>query len=371
MIVKNYFYKFLYYTDFYLDKLYLQEIFTVQYYYQQPQYYPTSPYPLPDPVQLRERAYKRGLRSTANGIGGMLLVFLALELILVIFLELILAFTGNTDDLLEMNVLYMLESGLVSTVIFFVAGLIYCLIKKADLGAIFPFKKVGGAMLYRLCIIGISLSLMGNYVVELLNKSLGLFGVQNNGGDFGTADNPDVLMYFMVMAIIPAFVEEFAFRGVVMGLLRPYSEGLAILVSSIAFALMHGNFVQMPFTFCAGLVFAYIDIKAGSLIPSIIVHFLNNGLSVLYDVVTSYEIVDEVTANMGFGLLYVVTGVLAFLAIRKIVKEKDGAFFELKDGDTVLPFKQKMKTVLTSPTMIIFAVLMTILSIVELVGGIG
>ena len=33
--------------------------------------------------------------------------------------------------------------------------------------------------------------------------------------------------------------------------------------------------------------------------------------------------------------------------------------------------KQKMKTVLTSPTMIIFAVLMTILSIVELVGGIG
>ena len=343
----------------------------MQYYYQpQPNYIPRQ-YHLPTPEELLEQQYKRDLRRSVNGLGTMLLVFFGLEFLLVIILELVVMLTGNTDDLLEKNVLYMLESGLVSTVIFFVAALIYCLIKKADFGALFPFKKVGGVMLYRLCVIGISVSLMSNYVVELLNNNLGLFGIENNGGTFSTSDNPDVLMYFLVVAIIPAFVEEFAFRGVVMGMLRPYSEGLAIMVSSITFALMHGNFVQMPFTFCVGLVLGYIDILTGSLLPSIIVHFLNNGLSVLYDVLTSYGLLDETSASLWFGAVYLVTGILAFIAAWRIIKSKDSGFFSLKDGDTVIPFRQKMKTALTSPTMICFAALMVIFSIVEMVSGIG
>ena len=343
----------------------------MQYYYQPQQNYLYQQYPLPTPEQLRAQEYKRDLRKTVNGLGALLLIFFGLEFLIVIILEVILAITGNSDDLLEMNVLYMLESGLVSTIIFFVASLIYCLIKRVDFGAVFPFKKVGGAMLYRLCVIGISISLMSNYVVDLLNNSLGLFGVENNGGVFDTADNPDVLMYFLVVAIIPAFVEEFAFRGVVMGMLRPYSEGLAILVSSATFALMHGNFVQMPFTFCVGLVLGYIDIISGSLLPSIIVHFLNNGLSVLYDVLTAYGLLSETSAYMWYGAVYAATGILAFIAAYRIIKDKDSRFFELKDSDTVMPFKQKMKTALTSPTLICFAVLMAITGVVEMISGMG
>ena len=343
----------------------------MQYYYQPQQNFLYQQYPLPTPEQLHAQEYKKGLRKTVNGLGGLLLVFFGLEFLLVIILELILLITGNSDELLEMNVLYMLESGLISTIIFFVASLIYCLIKRVDMGAIFPFKKVGGVMLYRLCIIGISISLMSNYVVDLLNNSLGLFGIENNGGIFDTADDPDVLMYFLVVAIIPAFVEEFAFRGVVMGMLRPYSEGLAILVSSITFALMHGNFVQMPFTFCVGLVLGYIDIISGSLLPSIIVHFLNNGLSVLYDVLTAYGLLSETGAYLWFGAVYVGTGILAFIAAYRIIKEKDSRFFDLKDSDTMMPFRQKMKTALTSPTLICFAVLMAITGLVEMISGMG
>ena len=341
----------------------------MQYYYQPQQNYIPRQYPLPTPEELRAQQYKRELRRSVNGLGVMLLIFFGLEFVLVLILEVILAITGNTEDLLEMNVLYMLESGLISTVIFFVTALIYCLIKKADFGALFPFKKVGGAMLYRLCVIGISVSLMSNYVVDLLNGSLGLFGIENNGGVFDTADDPDVLMYFLVVAVIPAFVEEFAFRGVVMGILRPYSEGLAILISSVTFALMHGNFVQMPFTFCVGLVLGYIDILTGSLLPSIIVHFLNNGLSVLYDVLTSYGLLDDTSASLWFGAVYVVTGILAFVAVWRIVRKKDSGFFALKDSDTGMPFRQKMKTALTSPTLICFAALMVIFSIAEMISG--
>ena len=338
-------------------------------YYPQQQTHPQPPRYIP-PVLSREEyqslRYQKGLRKTANGLGILMVCFIVLQIVIALVSEFILSENGLMDDLMSFDVLYMLESGMTSSIIFFTVGLIYCCFRKLRFSSLFPFQKTGAKMLYRLCAIGIALSLMGNYVVDLLNNSLGLFGIENSGGVFETSDNPNILMYFLTVAILPAFVEEFAFRGVIMGVLRPYSEGLAIFVSSAAFALMHGNFVQLPFTYCCGLVFAYIDIKANSMLPSIIVHFLNNGLSVLSDILTSYKVISDTTANLIYGAIFVVTGVLAFLAIRGIIKEKESGWFNLKGGDDIIPFKRKMKTVCTSPAIITFSVIMLVFCVVEM-----
>lgn len=336
------------------------------------QAYPQPPRYIP-PVMTNEEyqtlRYQKGLRRAANGLGILMICFFALELLIALVSQFILYAHGLANDVLELDVLQMLESGMISSVVFFVTGLIYCCFRKLRFSSLFPFQKTGAKMLYRLCAVGIAFSLMSNYVVDLLNNNLGLFGIENNGGIFETGDNPNILMYFLTVAIIPAFVEEFAFRGVIMGVLRPYSEGLAIFVSSAAFALMHGNFVQLPFTFCCGLVFAYIDIKANSMLPSIIVHFLNNGLSVLSDILTSYKVISETTSNLIYGAIFVVTGVLAFLAIRGMIKEKESGWFSLKGGDDIIPFKRKMKTVCTSPFIISFAAVMLIYCVVVMVSG--
>lgn len=308
--------------------------------------------------------YRRSLRRTANGLGLLMIAFLAVNLIISIILIIISSASGSDDILTEGSVLEMLTNGLISSVTFFLVGLIYCLITRHDFARLFPFEKIGGSMLAKLCVIGLSLNLFSNLVVDLVNNTFGLFGIENNGGTFDFGSEPDVMMVILTVAVIPAFVEEFAFRGVVMGVLRPYSEGLAIIVSSALFALMHGNFVQMPFTFCCGLVFAYMDIKTNSLMPSIIVHFLNNGLSVLADIFMGYNIMDEIGVNLFYGAIIMITGILSFIFLKDMVKDKD--FFTLDKGDEIIPYKRKMTAVASSPPMICFAVLMVGLSIATL-----
>ncbi len=341
-------------------------------YYNNQNYYQPYYMPLPDPeAQRRYHAdmYKKNLRRTSNGLGALLLVFIGLELVISVVLSMIATFSGGIGIATDAS-FDLILNGLVSSVIFFVAGVIYCLIRKQNFSRLFPFERVGGSMLIKLSIIGIAFSLMSNYVVDLINGTFGLFGIENNGGNIDVGSAPDVLLYILVVAILPAFVEEFAFRGVVMGVLRPYSEGLAILISSAAFALMHGNFVQLPFTFCCGLVFAFIDIKTNSLLPSIIVHFLNNGLSVITDILTSYEVIDMAEANMLYGGIFAITGILSFVFIRSIISEKGNSFFTVDGGSDLITFKEKVKTVAFSPAMIAFTVVMLIACLLVMTTGV-
>ncbi|MBQ3264981.1 MAG: CPBP family intramembrane metalloprotease [Ruminococcus sp.] len=343
-----------------------------QYSIQQAPQYPAAQYARPryvqpqmTPEQQEHYFYHRSLRKTVNGLGTLMLIFFGLEIVLGVIFTLITSFSG-AGITTEADPLFLLENGALSMLIFFVSGLVYCLIKRVRFAAIFPFDKVGAGYLAKLCVIGLSFSLASNYVVDMINTTFGLFGIENTGGSVDAGSQPNVLLYFLTVAILPAFAEEFAFRGIVMGVLRPYSDGLAILVSSATFALMHGNFVQLPFTFCCGIVFAFIDIKTNSLLPSIIVHFLNNGLSVLFDVLTSYNILTETGANMCYGIIFAVTGILSFIFLKGIINKKGSHYFSLEKGDDVIPFKSKVTTAATSPTLIAFAAVMVSYCILSL-----
>lgn len=340
---------------------------TQQAYPAPPQYPPVYYPPQPDPEEQRRNTYRRNLRKNANSIGLLMLLFFGFELVFSLVLTFVMLAQGIDQSSGEF---LLLENGVISMFVFFLVGAVYCLIRRIRFSTIFPFEKIGAGFLAQLCVVGLCFSLMSNNVVSLINGVFGLFGVENTGGSIDVGDQPNILLYFLVVAIMPALAEEFAFRGIVMGILRPFSEGLAILVSSALFALMHGNFVQLPFTFCCGLVFAFIDIKTNSLLPSIIVHFLNNGLSVLSDILISYKILNEVTANMCYGILFVILGVLSFIFLKRFVNKDGGSFFTLKNGNTVLPYKEKVKAAITSPTLIAFAAVMVIYSIINLAMGV-
>ena len=309
----------------------------------------------------RRYLYKRDVRKTANGLGIMLLVIFALEIILSTVLVLVMSAAGV--DITGNAVLELLENGLLSSLLFFVTALIYILFKKRSFGALFPFQKIGAKKLAMLCVLGVTFSLMSNLAPNLLTEVFGLFGLENNGGtiDFGTS-KPPVLMYYLTVAVMPAFTEEFAFRGVIMGSLRKYSEAMALVVSSGLFALMHGNFVQIPFTFCGGLVFGFIALKADSLLPAIIVHFINNALSVTFDLLYEYNVMSNEMVNLCYGLIIVVLGALSLVFLRRIIRE-DKDFFTLKGADAGVPYREKLKSAAGSPTLISFAVVMLLFSI--------
>jgi len=90
---------------------------------------------------------------------------------------------------------------------------------------------------------------------------------------------PGVLaMVFMLVIIAPLF-EEFLVRGIMYDALKQYGTGIAILISSLLFGLMHGSLYMLFYTTAYGLALGYIRYATGSLFTVTILHMIVNSIS--------------------------------------------------------------------------------------------
>lgn len=92
--------------------------------------------------------------------------------------------------------------------------------------------------------------------------------------------NPELIALYMTLSLAPAFGEELFFRGVIYTNLRPYGKTSAILISALAFGLMHQNVGQFLYTTVAGICLALIYEETGSIWGCIFMHMFNNLFSV-------------------------------------------------------------------------------------------
>ena len=71
------------------------------------------------------------------------------------------------------------------------------------------------------------------------------------------------------------------FRGAITKvLLQKYSPVKAIILSALIFGIFHINPAQVVGAVLSGVLFAWLYYKTGSLVPGILIHILNNSLSV-------------------------------------------------------------------------------------------
>ncbi len=91
----------------------------------------------------------------------------------------------------------------------------------------------------------------------------------------------------ILIAFIPAVVEEFVFRGLVFGNYKKRNPWKGVLLSALLFGLMHLNINQFSYAFVLGIVLALLNYATGSLIPSIILHFTINANSVVLSYLSS------------------------------------------------------------------------------------
>lgn len=85
----------------------------------------------------------------------------------------------------------------------------------------------------------------------------------------------------LCVSVLGPILEELLFRGAITKiLLEKYSPVKAILISGLIFGIFHINPVQVVGAIIMGVVFAWIYYKTKSLVPCILIHILNNSLSV-------------------------------------------------------------------------------------------
>ena len=118
-------------------------------------------------------------------------------------------------------------------------------------------------------------------------------------------------------ALIPALIEEFTFRGAIIGIFRRYGDIGAIFISTIMFSLVHRNFVQIPYTFMFGLGLGLTRIITNSIWPCIIAHFINNAFVTVISVMPDSLSVLSLPIQFAYLLIFAVLGVIYFVKLNK------------------------------------------------------
>ena len=198
---------------------------------------------------------------------------------------------------------------------------------------------------------GFSFCLFSNVAVSYAGGLLEQFGI-NYDVDFGK--NPDgffgIMLTVIAVCVVPAVAEEFAFRGVAMGITLPFSESFSVFSTAILFGIMHGNFEQMPFAFLVGLAFGFIRVKTGTIWVCIALHFTNNLFSVFIDYLSRIVPVEYI--NIFYALFIAAALVLLIPAMILAEKRFNGDAFSLETNDKGLKEKEKYKVFFSSPILI-------------------
>lgn len=151
---------------------------------------------------------------------------------------------------------------------------------------------------------------------------------------------PSVPLFFGAVILAPV-AEELFFRGLLLRMLAPYGERKAILISALSFALLHGNFFQMPYAFTAGLLLALAAYFGGSVLYPLGFHLL-------------YNFITFVGQGVPPWILLAVFGGCAFFALIPLLLRRP---FRLTKGGAPIAFSELSVLLLYGVCMLALAVL--------------
>ena len=167
--------------------------------------------------------------------------------------------------------------------------------KKLTVGQIFTFIL----MVYGLAHVG---SLMGLPIHTALS-SVSLFGDSSTEDALNNLKSnlivgSDTWIRIITIGIMPAIFEELLFRKFMIDRTLRHGEFISCAMSGIMFGLWHGNFQQFFFAFFLGVLFAFVYIRTGRIIYTMILHA---SLNVITSSVT-VELISEMLKRMGMDL---------------------------------------------------------------------
>lgn len=188
--------------------------------------------------------------------------------------------------------------------------------------------------------------------VFMITAFLSTQGITVPEADFTISDPSaaSVLMQTAYVVLLAPIIEETIYRGLILGMLSKYGKAPAVLLSALAFGLMHGNIPQAASAFAAGLFFAIIAVNCNSIVPTIIIHMLNNLIANFTDVFEVLKI------KQGDLILCIIEMTILLLACYILLTRYRALRF---DTNNILNEKGKVGyIVFTNPVIVIYLLFM-------------
>ncbi|GEM_PF-5955795 len=177
--------------------------------------------------------------------------------------------------------IYLISSLLV--VCFIVA---ICGNKRGGFAGRFGLKKIDAVYLLFCVITGFSASITVTCLINILPISEEL--AREYGANISRVLVGGTLLIVITDVIAMPVAEEFVFRAVVLDSLDSgMSRKLAVFLSSIAFAYVHVNVIQMVYAFAMGIFFCQANRWGRSVWPSIFMHISYNSAGIILSITGS------------------------------------------------------------------------------------
>jgi len=174
--------------------------------------------------------------------------------------------------------------------------------------------------------LGIIIFLMNIVVSSIFSGIIGFTGYRTPL-TFETQPTPDwgLTSFFinvLLVAVLPAFCEEFLHRGLLLQGTKHIGFKRAIIISSVLFGLIHFNIGQVSYAIVLGLVLGFASVVSKNLWVPIIMHFVNNFIAVYLDFAEAngwflgdYNLWLQKLSSMDFWIVCVI----CFIALSVIV----------------------------------------------------
>ena len=330
--------------------------------YGTPSGYSYSPCPVP-PQPTSQQKEAKHLRKDANYTG---LVMLALTagmkltytvVVLVLCLAGILNFNDMNHATLGLdNTSYLLLYAFVYILAMAVPVVLVSICCRRRYFPLSPSKTVSAEVAFFGILTAMGACMVANFVTSYIVTFLEQYGVQAPEMPDMMENTPTSLfLNLVVMAVLPALLEEMVFRGYILRALRPYGDAFAVIVSSFLFGLMHGNIEQIPFALIVGVALGWLVVRTDNIWLAVAVHFCNNALSVLMQYFG--ELLPEQEVGV-FNLITLLAVGLIGAASFAVLLVRRRELFSLNARRSILPASTRVVNLFLSPLLVIAVIVL-------------
>ena len=180
-----------------------------------------------------------------------------------------------TDNLMEFIMSNANWITLISGILTLLSLLLFFKIRKKKLYQEVQLCKFDRKLILPLVGVGISLSFLISCLLSLLPIPESI--MNNYLESAATIETGGIFLRILTVVIIAPVVEEIVFRGLVLTRLRKaMGSCLAIIISSLLFAIMHGQILWIAYTFVFGIVLAIVAERTKSTGCTILLHISFN-----------------------------------------------------------------------------------------------
>ncbi len=181
--------------------------------------------------------------------------------------------------------------------------------KVSDVAKFCCFKKVSYKIVIASIILGIVVFILNVFVSNFFNSIIQMFGYKHPPRGQMNLSWWWLILELFGTAVLPAFCEETLNRGMLLNGNSMSGMKKSILISGFLFGLLHLNIEQVFYASIIGLLLGYLCWGCSSIWPCIIIHFMNNALSVF----------SNFAVGKGWVASKFLDGIVSFVTDNKII----------------------------------------------------